>query len=296
MSKSGKNNIRSKKDQPLEPETTEVENPGNYLRTLRLGKGLSIQEVSETTRVSESNLKAIEDMDFASLPAYTFTRGLLNIYANFLGADAEKIVTKFMEEREVGSTQKQRSRQNYSHKILTPKRLAEPAQISSMTMAVILFLFIAASFAGYCMYTSWNPFSILMNQNRDMPSEITSVFPEEKPAPDSSVGEEIILIPPEQGSEQETEVLETKYTVTIHFLQDTGIELTMDDGETIREEFKAGDLQSWSAGASITLTFAKPDSAEILVNNAAVAFPEAQDGRYTLQIPPRDAVERQQDE
>lgn len=295
MSKSGKDNIRSQKDQPLEPETTDVENPGNYLRTLRLGKGLSIQEVSETTRVSESNLKAIEDMDFATLPAYTFTRGLLNIYANFLGADAEKIVTKFMEEREVGSTQKHRSRQNYSHKILTPKRLAEPAQISSMTMAGILFLFIAASFVGYSMYTSWNPFSILMKQNRDMPSEITSVFPEEKPAPDFSVREEIPLIPAEPGSLQESEVLETKYAVTIRFLQDTGIELTLDDGETIREEFKAGDLQSWSADAFLTLTFAKPDSAEILVNDAAVAFPEAQDGRYTLQIP-RDAAERQQDE
>jgi hypothetical protein len=178
---------------------------------------------------------------------------------------------------------------------LTPKRLAEPAQISSMTMAVILFLFIAASFAGYCMYTSWNPFSILMKQNRDMPSEITSVFPEEKPAPDTAVSRENTPIPAEQGSVREMEVLETQYMVTIRFLQDTGIELTMDDGEPIREEFKAGDLQSWSADASLTLTFAKPDSAEILVNNAAVAFPEVQDGRYTLQIP-QDAAERPQDE
>jgi cytoskeletal protein RodZ len=327
MSKSGKDIIGNLKGRKQEPETTEVENTGNYLRTLRLGKGLSIKDVTEATRISGTNLNAIEDLDFSSLPANTFTRGLLNIYANFLGADAEAVVTKFMAEREKSSTRKRRSRYSYSRKILAPKRLAEPAQISSMTMAGILLLFIVVTFTGYCVYTSWNPFIMLVNKNGSIQSIMKSIFPDEKPAQDSPSSEEIIIVPVEQSpvelttapetaqeaeeipsilpgetNEEPAEIIvnpeadlqEIIYTITLNFLKDTSIELTRDDDDTIVMEFEAGD-QTLSAGNSITVIFSQPDSAEILVNNASIVFPESQEGNYTLQIP-QDIAELQQDE
>lgn len=315
-----------------EPERSDIENTGNYLRTLRLGKGLSIHDVSEATRISQTNLNAIEDQDFASLPASTFTRGLLNIYVKFLDAEnAETIVTKFMEERESSAIQKRRSRQTTpSRKLMSPKRLAEPAQMSSMTMAGILLLFIVVSFIGYCLYTSWNPFGMLMQKDGDMRSIMESVFHEEKQVTDFPADEEITMVsekqaplepltplqpsqetekkpsmPPgettaqpavELNSEQKTAARETKYTLTIHFLQDTAIELTKDNDETVVKQFRAGDLQSWSAEDSITMTFTKADSAEIQINNVAVPFPEARDGHYTLRIPQDAAEQLPQDE
>ena len=148
-----------------------------------------------------------------------------------------------------------------------------------------------------------------------------SVFPEEKPTPDSPAQEKVIITPvdnPPQltqyitdvtsplpaetaveseklSVEQNTEILKPNYTVTIRFLEDTSIELTRDDGETIAEEFKAGDVQSWSADSSLTMIFSQPNSAEILVNNSALTFPEIQHGAYTLQIP-HDIAELQPDE
>jgi len=78
MNKAGKKNISNNKEKKQEPVTNEVENTGNYLRTLRMSKGLSIKDVTEATRISATNLNAIEDENFSVLPANTFTRGLLN--------------------------------------------------------------------------------------------------------------------------------------------------------------------------------------------------------------------------
>ena len=195
MSKTGRKNISNNKENIQKPVTSEVENTGNYLRTLRMSKGLSIKDVTEATRISETNLNAIEDENFSALPANTFTRGLLNIYADFLGANKETVVTKFMEERENSSTQKRRSRPKQSGKILSPRRLAEPSQISSMTMAGVLFLVIVVSFTGYCVYNSWNPFSFLMKENRTIQSVMKNIFPEKKPDQDSPALENVIKVP-----------------------------------------------------------------------------------------------------
>ena len=271
-----------------------------------MSKGLSIKDVTEATRISETNLNAIEDENFSALPAITFTRGFLNIYAEFLGVNKEAIVTKFMEERENSSSQKRRSRQKQSGRILSPKRLAEPSQISSMTMAGFLFLVIVVSFTGYCVYTSWNPFSFLIKENKDMQSIMKNVFPEEKaveipvenqrfeviPPTQQEITDASSILPPETTAEpekpvniQNTESPVPKYTLTIRFMKDTSIEITKDDDETFAEDFKSEDVQSWSAESSVTVTFSEPDSAEILVNDASVAFPEPQDGIYTMQIP-----------
>ncbi|HER63570.1 MAG TPA: helix-turn-helix domain-containing protein [Desulfobacteraceae bacterium] len=325
MSKSGKKNTSKTKDRDQRTETIELENTGNYLRTLRLGKGLSIKDVAEATRISVSNLNAIEDQNFSSLPANTFTRGLLNIYANFLGADAEAVIRNFMEERGNSPLHKQRSDTRQSRAILTPKRLAEPSHMSSVTMAGILFLFIIASFTAYSVYTSWNPFSFLMKKNGNIQSVMPGSALEEKSVPDPRSGEKPVLpietypfaaTPPQPVNEnpvessrspggvventaepvveQQPETRKTLHTVTIHFLKDTALELALGEDETIAKDFKAGDSGSWSAG-SLTLTFSQPDSAEILVNNSPITFPEGKDGDYTLRIP-QDTTELPPDE
>ncbi len=325
MGKSGAKKTDGQKASRPEHSVVHVENAGNYLRTLRLGKGLSIKDVSEATRISETNLNAIEDQNFSSLPANTFTRGLLNIYVTYLGAEAEKVVPRFMEEREACTPQKRKLKSKHSREILTPKRLAEPTHVSSMTMAGILFLIIVATFTAYCIYTSWNPFSFLIKENGDIPSAMKNVFGNEETDTTPPASEEIIIVsagqstliasetqPPGENGETasatgiptaeeelgkpaavpETDAAEPGYTVSLHFLKDTAIELALDSDKTETFSFNAGDTASWTAGSSATLTFSQPESVEILVNNSPVPFPAIKDGNYTLHIP-QDIAEMQ---
>ncbi|MDH3330341.1 MAG: helix-turn-helix domain-containing protein [Desulfobulbaceae bacterium] len=181
MGKSGKKND-SKQDE-VQLEKPEFEHTGQYLRKLRTDKELTIKDVSNTTRISEVNLNAIEAQDFSTLPADTFTRGLLAIYAEFLGIDPTKVVPQFMQERDAGKFGGKRTRPKQRGKILTPKTLAEPSNVSSLTTAVILLIVIIVLFVGFCLYTSWNPFSFLTDKENSIQS-ITMGF---LPATDSDM-------------------------------------------------------------------------------------------------------------
>lgn len=175
MSKSGrKSDPRNNEEQQEKPE---FEHIGQYLQQLRTEKGLSVKEVADSTRISEVNLIAIEAQDFTSLPADTFTRGLLTIYAEFLELDPAETVQQFLEERDSSRTGGKRQRMKQQRKILTPKTLAEPPNVSSITTAVILLVAIVALFTAFCLYTSWNPFSFITDKENSFQSIMMSVLP-----------------------------------------------------------------------------------------------------------------------
>ncbi|WP_413576329.1 helix-turn-helix domain-containing protein [Bdellovibrio sp. HCB290] len=78
---------------------------GEILKAAREEKGLSLNEVGLSLKISSKVLKAIEDGDENQLPAKTFLRGFVKSYATFLRLDADKILETFYEE--MGSTRPQ---------------------------------------------------------------------------------------------------------------------------------------------------------------------------------------------
>lgn len=275
---------------------TGIDHAGVYLRKLRTEKGLSLKEVCEATRISEVNIRAMEDQDFASLPADTFTRGLLHNYARYLGADAAHVVARFMRERDKSQTDGKRGKmiRPVTRRILSPKKLAEPAQVSSITMAGVLLLFIVILFAGFSLYTSWNPFSFLTRETESNPSavmpdlpgkqETTPVQPEagnDDPAPALGEGQ---IQPAETAAPPEAPLTGTN-SVTVEFLKDTRLIFTRDKEPPVSALYKKGENLTLPTAASLQLTFDQADSALILVNNQPVAFPEGTKGLFTLRLP-----------
>ena len=137
---------------------------GVRLQLLREQKGLSIQKVSDETRISSSNLKAIEGEYFDQLPADTFIRGLITIYGNFLGIDGVETARIFLQERDQSQPRGKRNRPGKTSDSLSPKKLAEPSHVSSATIATILLLLIVVSFSVFCLYTGWNPFAYFLDR------------------------------------------------------------------------------------------------------------------------------------
>jgi cytoskeleton protein RodZ len=68
---------------------------GKYLRQERERKGLSLEAVSQATRISSKSLEAIESDDFISLPAPIFIRGFLKTYASFIGLEPYKVIALY---------------------------------------------------------------------------------------------------------------------------------------------------------------------------------------------------------
>jgi cytoskeletal protein RodZ len=68
---------------------------GNQLRAARESKGLSIDKLSERTRVQPRALAAIELDDLSVIPPRPFGRGFVHAYAAEVGLDADRVVREY---------------------------------------------------------------------------------------------------------------------------------------------------------------------------------------------------------
>jgi cytoskeletal protein RodZ len=67
---------------------------GASLRRERELRGVSLQEISSSTKIGVSMLRAIEDDRFDKLPQGLFVRGFVREYARFLALDEQKVLTE----------------------------------------------------------------------------------------------------------------------------------------------------------------------------------------------------------
>ena len=74
----------------------ETEWTGPLLRSLREEAAIPIEEMVAQTRVSKTYLRAIEDEDFAKLPATVFTRGFITQIARTLKLPVDRVVPAYI--------------------------------------------------------------------------------------------------------------------------------------------------------------------------------------------------------
>lgn len=65
---------------------------GRYLQSIRMEKKISLEKVSQDTRIAVGTLRVIEKEDLEALPAEVFVRGFLRAFAKAVGADAVEAV------------------------------------------------------------------------------------------------------------------------------------------------------------------------------------------------------------
>lgn len=72
----------------------QVEAIGRYLKAIRTQKGLSLQQVSQRTRVQPKQLRAIETGNCKQLPEAVYVKGFLKQYAQALGLNGSDVAAK----------------------------------------------------------------------------------------------------------------------------------------------------------------------------------------------------------
>jgi cytoskeletal protein RodZ len=75
---------------------------GSSLREARLRQGMDFPEIEAGTKIRGKYLRALEDEQFAQLPAQTYVKGFLRTYAEYLGLDGELYVDEFNSRYVVG--------------------------------------------------------------------------------------------------------------------------------------------------------------------------------------------------
>jgi len=68
---------------------------GENLRREREMRGVSLEEIAASTKISRRFLEAIEQDDFAKLPGGIFGRSFVRTYARYLGLDEERVMAEY---------------------------------------------------------------------------------------------------------------------------------------------------------------------------------------------------------
>jgi cytoskeletal protein RodZ len=66
------------------------------MRQVREQRGVSLRQIAEATKISVSQLEALERNDISRLPSGIFLRGFVRSYAAEIGADPEQTVREFL--------------------------------------------------------------------------------------------------------------------------------------------------------------------------------------------------------
>jgi cytoskeletal protein RodZ len=70
---------------------------GRYLKSVRLSKGISIQEISAESRISSDTLINIENEDHNKLPSEVYVKGFLRAFANYVEADGDRVIDTYVQ-------------------------------------------------------------------------------------------------------------------------------------------------------------------------------------------------------
>jgi cytoskeletal protein RodZ len=133
--------------------------------------------VAKETKISSKSLQAMEENNFANLPAEAFARGFYTLYAKCLALDGEEILKMYMQQR----PSQQRSgalrslpRTKLAQEVETMAERPAFKPFSFFGLVLLLLLF----FGGFlCWYFSWNPATYLSQKLRSLeqPQQIEQV-------------------------------------------------------------------------------------------------------------------------
>ena len=148
----------------------EHETLGQFLRNTRVARAIDLNQIAEETRISGSNLRAMEADDYTTLPADAFARGFYALYAKALHLDPDEVVERFFLERDGRpSPLKQAAHKNAplpGNMARQVSSMAEPVKTSPMSSLGFILLLLIIITGGICLYFSINPATYISEKLR----------------------------------------------------------------------------------------------------------------------------------
>jgi len=109
---------------------------GEKLRQRREQRGLSLDAISNTTKISTRMLRAIEEEHFDQLPGGVFNKGFVRAYARHVGLNEEETVGEYLDALRESHVQSQAILPNFRASGRTSPPVDEPIPVDHATRAI----------------------------------------------------------------------------------------------------------------------------------------------------------------
>lgn len=107
---------------------------GDKLRQQRERRGLSLDAISSTTKISTRMLRAIEEERFEQLPGGVFNKGFVRAYARHVGLDEEEAVSGYLDALRETQVQSQAILPNFRASAIRPLPANQPIPHNGSTI------------------------------------------------------------------------------------------------------------------------------------------------------------------
>ncbi len=114
-----------------------------YLKRERELRGISLDEISEGTKISKRLLIYMESGKWDELPGEVFIKGFLKSYAEFIGLTPEEILLRYQEEKSKEESEKGIGQENHSKTLIK-------------NTGIFLIILIVAIILGYFAFETLN--------------------------------------------------------------------------------------------------------------------------------------------
>lgn len=268
-----------------------LETVGAFLREERNRRGVTLEEISDRTKINVRFLDALERGDQSILPAEAFVRGFLRAYARYMGINPEEVIER-LNQSGAAEAAKQRSlapeRQSAG-----PSRSGSKKLVGIVSLTVIVVVLVV-SLALYRMFTGHpilEEVGVMQTTGEQPGSQVGTIqsgeggkpIMAEPPVPLRPLAPQAGLKPAGYGEmyisklrsavvepEASTDMLRLSITAS----NETWIELTIDNGEQEeRVKLDPGMTKTWLAKDKFVLTLGNMRGTRIALNDRVLSLP-----------------------
>jgi cytoskeleton protein RodZ len=275
---------------------------GERLRREREMRGVTINEIAESTKISRRHLESLENEDFDSLPGGIFNKGFVRAYARYLGIDEDQAVADYT----VASNEKPEPEDKFPLEVhdqpdpkLNPKRSTLPLIVAFLALLVVLAFFWSRNKAR----PTENPENSAATGNTpesnrapaltnpSPPRETPAARPEPSASAASAPVSEASITPEAVESPTQTPLAERTFLVVVTAKEDAWVSLTVDGKKLIARTLTAGEQQSARAGYRIVLITGNAGGVDITFNGKTLGAIGNESQVRTLTFTPAGLVQ-----
>lgn len=247
-----------------------MESLGEYIKSQREARNITLEEVARVTKIGKNILKAIESDRYDLLPAKVFTQGFLKIYASYLGVDEGEVVRRYqetLESLEIKGESKEGEGQRQPKRIITLTRVVLISAI--VIVAVALWVFMKSQTGKKFFIEEEVPQKPTI-ETITPPSAVSTILPEEKAKEEVGAGEKVVGFPADsKEGESGGEVGEARVkemVLRIVSSEITWIKLRRDDQEPYEVLLKPGESMELNAKKKFHLRIGNAGGVELFLD------------------------------
>ena len=236
---------------------------GPYLQAARLEKKISLEQVSQQTRIGLGNLLLIEQEDHEGLPVEVYVKGFLRSYAKAVGADGDEVIRRY--ESRLGVVQRISGSESSS------KKIAPGTWWKLLVSFVLPICFIGLSISAVVFFRQ------APDANKPLEQKIAA---EKEQAADTQ--------DEQQGLETESKpakAVPERLLLHVTAVEDTWLKVIMDEKGAILYNLNSGDQMELEAATGFNLLIGNAGGIKLTLNDKPVSNPGKSGEVVTIELP-----------